>query len=219
MAFQGWSFGGLVALGMVEVLNDEYSIEVIGVLLIDSVCPSSRKFGAALDDHHRMSVASASCFSSRLLVMNMMKHSILMAEQWQPPQWQSKTSDPGNLDCCCAELARYPEATEAPSRQGPLVVLVRCLGRLSSSENAVARVDVSRDCKTLGWEHTRPGLVSYTLQCSATHFNLFTTDFVSIATHVASNSSANWVKVHETTERIREALSIMEGRDVLVNDG
>lgn len=64
-------------------------------------------------------------------------------------------------------------------RRGPLIVLVRCLSRLNPDDKAGARVDISRDRETLGWEHARPSLVSHTLQCSANHFKLFTEEFVS----------------------------------------
>lgn len=177
---EGWSFGGLVALEMVEVLHDQYAIHVQGVLLLDSVCPSSWKHSAALNDNHVASTLYASCLSSKLLVMSMMKYSALMAEQWQPPQWQGSIMDPGELECCCPGLLSAPEVMAVSSRSGPLVVLVRCLGRLSSSDKAAARVDSSRSCETLGWEHARPGLVSYTLQCSANHFNLFSKEYVSV---------------------------------------
>lgn len=169
-----------MALEMVEVLHDQYAIHVQGVLLLDSVCPSSWKHSAALNDNHVASTLYASCLSSKLLVMSMMKYSALMAEQWQPPQWQGSIMDPGELECCCPGLLSAPEVMAVSSRSGPLVVLVRCLGRLSSSDKAAARVDSSRSCETLGWEHARPGLVSYTLQCSANHFNLFSKEYVSV---------------------------------------
>jgi hypothetical protein len=164
---------------MFEVLNDDYWIDVHGVLLLDSVCPSTWKLPAALHDPHIPSPVHAACLSSQILVMNMMKYSALMAEQWQPPQWQRTLSNPGQLDCCCAGVSMPSEAIAMSSRRGPLVVLVRCLGRLSPDDKAAARVDSSRKCETLGWEHARPGLVSSTLQCSANHFNLFTKDYVS----------------------------------------
>lgn len=167
---------------MVDILRDQYLIDVQGVLLLDSVCPASWKLSAARNDHYAVSTAYAACLSSKLLVMNMMKHSVLMAEQWRAPQWQSAMSNPGELDCCCAGFSLPPEAMGMSHRRGPLVVLVRCLNRLDPGDKAAARVDISRDCKTLGWEHARPGLVSHTLQCSANHFNLFTKEFVS--THI-----------------------------------
>lgn len=164
---------------MVEILNNKYLINVQGVLLLDSVCPSSWKFSAALSDHHVLSTAYAACLSSKFLVMNMMKHSVLMAEQWQAPQWQSTISDSRELDCCCAGFSPPSEAIALSSRRGPLVVLVRCLARLSPGDKAAARVDISRECETLGWEHAGPGLVFYTLHCSANHFNLFAKEYVS----------------------------------------
>ncbi|ROT39559.1 alpha/beta-hydrolase [Sodiomyces alkalinus F11] len=189
----GWSFGGLVALEMVDILQIEYGIDVQGVLLLDSVCPTSWKFSAARNDYHVLSTAYAACLSSKLLVMNMMKQSTLMAEQWQAPQWQSTMSDHREHNCCCAGSPLPSEGKGMSPRRGPLVVLVRCLNRLNPGDKAIARVDISRDCETLGWEHARPGLVSRTVECNANHFNLFTKDFV-----------------HETTEKIREALVAME---------
>lgn len=64
-------------------------------------------------------------------------------------------------------------------QRGPPVVLIRCLHSLNPGDKATARVDISRNCETLGWEHDRPGLVSHILECNANHFNLFTQEFVS----------------------------------------
>lgn len=206
----GWSFGGLVALEMVDILQNEYSINVQGVLLLDSVCPASWKLSPGRYDYQAVSAAYAACLSSKLLVMNMIKHSTLMAEQWQAPQWQSTIPNQGGNNCSCGQYFSPSGVMGMSSPRGPPVVLVRCLDRLNLGENATARVDISRDCDTLGWEHSRPGLVSHTLECSANHFNLFAKDFVSFQCEVMYLRVLNGFQVHETTEKIREALVIME---------
>lgn len=90
-------------------------------------------------------------------------------------------------------------------------LLLHRLGRLGSGDKAEARVDVSRECETRGLEHARPGSVSYTLQCSANHFNLFTKEYMTFRSISFVARVLIIPKVHATSGKIGEPLIVIEG--------
>lgn len=179
---------------MVDILSTTYGFRVVGVVLLDSVYPGTWKYGQGPQVDAGLSEFKESIkpLEMKLVLLSMMKQAVQMASQWQAPSWgyesdpSASDSDHGSLssdcsDLCCTFNSAAKEEQRIPvQKEGPPVVLLRCTEKVQTcSKGSTARVDVARDCDSLGWDHFRPGLITHILPIQASHFQVFSSAQVS----------------------------------------
>lgn len=101
----GWSLGGLLALQMAWLLEDDPDVEIVGLIMIDSICPlrrssagaaepadaPRRKIGRLWDDEDGEPVRA-----NERLARRAMRAASEMVRKWEPPAWGWKvvTAEP-----------------------------------------------------------------------------------------------------------------------------
>ncbi|KAH6641373.1 Alpha/Beta hydrolase protein [Chaetomium tenue] len=154
----GWSLGGLLALEMAaQAAADERGqrIRVVGILMVDSVCPLAE--GAvrpAVVVPHAVQWHEHTRPETREKVTWCFAEAVRMVGEWTLPAWEGK-------------------AGGGPSP--PPVVMLRARERVPVGEG-VARVDLHRSDRLLGWGGYRKDLIREIIDIPGHHYNVFDTE-------------------------------------------
>ncbi|PGH31685.1 hypothetical protein GX50_05525 [[Emmonsia] crescens] len=190
----GWSLGGLLSLEVANILLRTSAVRIVGMVMIDSIYP------LAVSQERSNVVGPQPVFSkdtrheTRRLVSQCMKLAQSMADNWIPPVW-SGCSDSG-LTLRRAELEKKlslinpkpPEHGTTISNNEPdlpsipKTILLRCDDYVPVARpdipDAVCRVDVVRELRTLGWEKYPNHFTPIVLDIPGHHFNVFTDEYI-----------------------------------------
>ncbi|KAL8404294.1 hypothetical protein RB594_009232 [Gaeumannomyces avenae] len=187
----GWSLGGLLSLEMARLLAGDRWLRVVGIVMIDSVCPLALRAAPAGQQQQadgggdgdgfkaaaspaQIAVATEHAFSSmtkpdtKEKVRRCFAESSAIVNTWTLPRWSDdETSRP-----------EVPSgATTAADAGSPLLpppaILLRAQESVPVEEEKVARVDVARDDHRLGWDEYRPGLFRHVVDIPGHHYNIF----------------------------------------------
>ena len=141
----GWSLGGLLSLEVARILDADVRINIIGIVMIDSIYPSKTPPGNSI--WSPTEPKSKNDFLS--------KRSMAVARQmlvtWSIPIWGNDAI-----------------------RRRPDVVLIRARDAVKMEKNdTVHRVDGHRGDRILGWGEYDPNLFKNVLDLDGQHFDLF----------------------------------------------
>ncbi|KAL2118099.1 hypothetical protein VTJ04DRAFT_7759 [Mycothermus thermophilus] len=158
----GWSLGGMIALEMArQVATDpEQVLEVVGVVMVDSPCPFAPSFSTSPQPppkvvQHVVEWSPMTREDTKRKITRCFSEALRMLGEWTLPEW---------ADNAAARGVRPP----------PPVVLIRATEPVPVVEQpGVARVDVRRGDRTLGWEGYRKGLVMKVIDVPGHHYNMF----------------------------------------------
>lgn len=197
----GWSLGGLLSLEIASILGRSSDIQVLGVIMIDSVFPRAVKADGmnVVPSEPIFGISTNAMMRAR--VSHSMNQALSMAKTWIPPVWKD-CSDPEEYrrrvqleEALAAKSSVSADTTVATTGEtataagmdslppAPQTVLLRCIEYIpvthSDRPDAIARVDVLRDQEKLGWDDYPYGFISAVLEIPGHHFNIFTEDYVS----------------------------------------
>ncbi|KAM0327687.1 hypothetical protein ACHAQA_005982 [Verticillium albo-atrum] len=188
----GWSLGGMLALEMAHLLEGDADIEVVGIVMVDSVYPlrnkgaeDGRKFGAMLTDDEEPLKKNVR------LARQAMAAAVEMIGKWEMPVWTWKEGQPAEVGVN-GYSATVPRVPGGP----PPTVLVRAKGCVPTQiEGEISHVDFYRGQRDLGWSRYHPGFVGEVLDLEGHHFDLF-----------------DWGRLAATTKKVKEACELLEKR-------
>lgn len=162
----GWSLGGLLALEMAAQAAAARAagaglgkgIRVVGILMVDSVCPVVREGGAAprpgVVVPHAVQWHEHTRAETREKVTRCFAEAVRMVGEWTLPAWEGKTGD---------------------GPRPPPVVMLRAREWVPVPEG-VARVDLHREDRLLGWGGYRKDLIKDIIDIPGHHYNVFDTE-------------------------------------------
>ncbi|KAH8655509.1 Alpha/Beta hydrolase protein [Xylariales sp. PMI_506] len=142
----GWSVGGIIALEMAHILagNDEF--HVLGVIMMDSLYPSTKAF-RTIQDNPAIEWGDATTEESKRSTLTSIANSTKFAHQWA--QASSKDAN---------ELKTLP----------PNILL-----RTSDSISTLGNEEPTQETLVLGWGDYRDNFFSHVLEVPGTHYSLF----------------------------------------------
>ncbi|QBZ54843.1 hypothetical protein PoMZ_10553 [Pyricularia oryzae] len=151
----GWSLGGLLALEMAKVLRGDRALRVVGLIMIDSVCPLTWVQPSGRRDMLPIqAVASQHLFSERTKQETRDKVSRCFAEAsemvgtWEMPTWEDHSPPPP-------------------------AVLLRAVDPVPVDGGGLARVDLARPHPNLEWDRYRKNMFLRVVDIPGHHFNVF----------------------------------------------
>ncbi|KAL2756943.1 hypothetical protein ACRALDRAFT_2052754 [Sodiomyces alcalophilus JCM 7366] len=225
----GWSLGGMLALQVAWLLEDDPDVEVMGLLLIDSICPlrasgtdaalsidsvqrpGGQPVGRLWDDEEGEPVRV-----NERLARRAMRAAVEMVRKWEPPAWgwEVVTAEPeaprrGDSDDDDDDVNRLRRtatkaATMTTSKMPvpsvpygpPPTVFLKARDYVPTKQKGdICTLDVLRDRDDLGWSRYHVGFLGKIIEVDGHHFDLF-----------------EWERVAGTTEKIREACELLEGK-------
>ncbi|KAK1147852.1 putative PKS/NRPS-like protein biosynthetic cluster [Aspergillus melleus] len=145
----GWSMGGLLSLEIAKVLTGDRDVRVIGVLMMESMCPVNLPSGGdylETLDHLVMDKPN----KNLILSIRAMKEALRVIREWSPPVW-----------------------TGHQSGQRPRFSLLRAANSLPTKGNRVHILDIYRHDQDLGWDNYDSDLFTETLDVEGNHFEMF----------------------------------------------
>ncbi|EPE08631.1 thioesterase domain containing protein [Ophiostoma piceae UAMH 11346] len=148
----GWSLGGVLAIETATVLAQSYPrIEVLGLVLIDSVCPVPPRDGWAGAE-------------ARLVKRHI--------------EWPATTAPATkvSVEWCFGEAFRTVREWQLPIASLPPAVLIRCQEPVPVPDDGLLYVDLNRRDRHLGWDNYRPRMFCQVLDVSGNHYNVFAFD-------------------------------------------
>lgn len=164
----GWSLGGILSLEMARILADDPDYHVLGLVMVDSICPGSIK----AEDWQR-GIAYKGQFSdvtsqeTKERVTWCFSEAVKVISEYQLPSWEQ---DQGSNGGGGAE-----GSAKAPVRCPP-AILLRAAEMVPVEEDAPSRVDLVRNDRSLGWNAYRDGFFQEIVDVPGHHFSIFAFD-------------------------------------------
>ncbi|KAA8566096.1 hypothetical protein MFRU_039g00380 [Monilinia fructicola] len=146
----GWSMGGLLSLAIAKILTGDRDVRVIGVLMMDTMCPLHLPTGGGyLDTLDHLDLEESN--KNLILSIRAMKEALRVIREWEPPVWSAD------------QLG-----------QRPLVSLLRAIDSLPTGNRPEVHIlDIYRHNRTLGWDKYDPSLFTETVDVNGNHFEMF----------------------------------------------
>lgn len=171
----GWSLGGILSLEMARLLAEDDLYQVMGIVMVDSICPLGYKTNLELLG--KKAVAFDGQFGPNTKQETKERVTWCFAEarravaMYEPPRWddaQSKTNGTSSEKSAPRKIACPP------------VILLRAKESVPVQLGDVSFVDVVRGDRSLGWDAYRQGMFEEIVDIPGHHFNIF--DFENIET-------------------------------------
>lgn len=148
----GWSLGGMLSLQVARELAVDEDIRIKGILMVDTVCPSSVMRGSWRDESEEGKT------KNQILSQRAMREARRMASEWEIPVWQDDIK-----------------------KKRPRVVLLKAKESVPD-ERGVTSLDTKRADKVLGWGQYDEDLVESVIEIDGHHFNIFEEEHISATT-------------------------------------
>lgn len=174
----GWSFGGVLSLAIARVLADDDDYAVLGIVMVDSVCPGSVRaedwgrgaghvtfpgqFSAMTSEDTKQRVRWCFADSAKAIL------------QYQMPSWDGYWEPGTGADADGGSRGEDQLSRAAsPSRRCPPVILLRAMEVVPVDSGHPSRVDLVRDDRSLGWNKYRDGFFQEIVDVPGHHFSIF----------------------------------------------
>ncbi|KAJ4389284.1 hypothetical protein N0V93_006749 [Gnomoniopsis smithogilvyi] len=174
----GWSFGGILSLEMARVLADDPLYDVIGIVMVDSICPGSVKA-----DNWKRGVIYEGQFSERTSqetidrVTWCFSDAVRVIEEYQMPSWDN--DDQGEPGSGLRNSALNGDGKRSSNKEStkaticPPAILLRATDWVPVDSDVPSRVDLVRHDRSLGWNGYRKGFFEEIVDMPGHHFSIF----------------------------------------------
>ncbi|KAF3483739.1 uncharacterized protein GIQ15_03063 [Arthroderma uncinatum] len=190
--------GPILLGGEISPMMKSSSLQVMGIVMIDSVYPFVPKPPSRTIVPHKLQFGKYTKEETQRLSGNCMAEALAMVHNWTLPAWKGCTDEEMYTRRVAIEKelsekmkAKHPddqteEYDTTPIGELPLLpqtVLLRCNESVPVSTpedtTAICRVDVARDIQKLGWDQYGYDFITAVLEIPGHHFNIFSDEYVS----------------------------------------
>ncbi|KAH8879581.1 alpha/beta-hydrolase [Thozetella sp. PMI_491] len=156
----GWSLGGMVSVAVAHIFADDPDVDVLGIVMVDSVAPDTIKKEAIQIHEDEISWGANTREETRRAIMACFRESTRMIRDWTLPTWE---------DAGAKDSAGSPRTWR---RRPPPAILLRATETVPLA-GRTSRVDLARDDRLLGWGNYRDDLIAKVVDIPGHHFNIF----------------------------------------------
>ncbi|KAH7141387.1 Alpha/Beta hydrolase protein [Dactylonectria estremocensis] len=172
----GWSLGGLLSLEVARQLAEDCSVRIIGILMMDSICPIAPPTGTRVASSRESEEGKS---KNQILSDRAMAEARRMIRSWDLPVWD------GHL-----------------TGQRPRISMLRAKERVpTKGDEGVKLVDVYRMDKHLGWDGYEENLFVEVVPVEGHHFNMFSFDRIPAITEAIKKSLDKLESLASTSSR------------------
>lgn len=165
----GWSLGGCVSLAVAKVLARDERVRVVGIVMIDSVYPRAPEVleGEVPRVAERvMNWSESTKQETKEAVLRCFDEAYRMVREWTLPVWGDQDPDGG-------EVVVSEKPSSVDGTRPPPVWLLRAEENVPVVTEGVARVDLYRRDRYLGWRNYREDLIVEVVDIPGHHFSIF----------------------------------------------
>lgn len=198
----GWSLGGLLSLEMARVLVGDPDFTVVGIAMMDSICPAATKtktgpakvavvpykqqFGPNTKQETIEGVER--CFTEARKLIGM----------WTMPRWDGSDVERGDAAHTGPSGADsgegQPRAHAPPSKiKCPPTILLRARESVPTEPGQVSFVDTTRESRSLGWDEYQKDFFEEIVDIPGHHFSIF-----------------EWEHIDEVSQKLMDACNTLE---------
>lgn len=183
----GWSLGGLLSLEMARVLAGDSQFTVLGLVMIDSICPSAystkTRVAKAAVVPYKQQFAPNTKQETIEGVERCFVEARKAVESWRMPRWNESDEEGNDKAEHCIKVSDLGEAqphirTSSSSIKCPPTFLFRAKEAVPTEPGEVSFVDVTRHSRNLGWEEYQKDFLEEIVDISGHHFSIFAWDHV-----------------------------------------
>lgn len=183
----GWSLGGILSLEMARILANDDMYHVLGIAMVDSICPDAPLARARLGDKRIVAFEGefgpqtkqetiervTQCFSEARRAVGL----------YQLPVWDDDDDNNNNNQACENGVKNGEDQLDVEKHASskivcPPVILLRAKETVPVESGAVSFVDYVRDDRSLGWDEYRKGFLTQIIDIPGHHFNIFSWDHI-----------------------------------------
>jgi hypothetical protein len=171
--------GGMIALEMARVFSDDPSVTVLGIVMIDTPLRRTAPNEQAVATGDLQGVVKTSNPELQKKILTMFRNSGIMIDAWLPPKWTKP--DPGENVVSSDGQGRLHSNVRGSNGPPPAILLraTQSVPKNSAQPDIVARVDLTRGERSLGWNTYDGEFVRKIVDIEGNHFNIFEPDRVS----------------------------------------
>ena len=145
----GWSLGGLLSLEIASILDEDFEVRVVGIVMIDSLYPRAAVGAGSWHPEEPKT-------KNEVLSRRCMTEARQMVAKWTLPDW-SLSLDP---------------------RPPTVLIKCRHKITSENPENGLHTLDTVREDKVLGWSAYDKDMFVRVIETDGHHFNLFKDDYI-----------------------------------------
>lgn len=156
----GWSLGGMLSLEVAKCLSTIPKVKVIGILMIDSICPVKSTGSIKIAPYDTSEEGKN---KNQILSQKAMVEARRMIQSWDIPVWKDTS-------------------------QRPRIILLRAKERVPvENGDGISLTDVYREERNLGWDRYDKELFEEIIDIEGHHFNVFAFDRIDAITESIRN--------------------------------
>lgn len=165
----GWSLGGILSLEMARILADDPSYMVIGIVMVDSICPTIFKTKPELLEKRSFTFqgqfAPTTTQETRDRVTRCFAEARRAVVEYQLPSWEHDRRS-GGPD-------HHEVSNGSPGAKCPPTILLRAREAVPVEQGEVNLVDAARSDRALGWNDYSEKFFEEIVDIPGHHFNVF----------------------------------------------
>ncbi|KAK7710719.1 hypothetical protein SLS64_005622 [Diaporthe eres] len=198
----GWSLGGLLSLEMARLLAGDPDFTVVGIAMVDSICPASRTTKTGVAKAAVVPYKHQFGANTKQETIEGVERCFVEArksiETWTMPRWDGSDIEGGDgcqkgADAVGAGEGQLPDPVPSPSIKCPPTILLRAREAVPTEPGEVSFVDTTRHSRSLGWDEYQKDFLEEIVDIPGHHFSIFA-----------------WEHIDEVSQKLMDACNILE---------
>lgn len=180
----GWSLGGLLSLEMARVLAGDPDYTVIGIAMMDSICPAANASRTGAAKAAVVPYKQQFGPNTKQETIEGVERCFVEARQsiaaWTMPRWDGSDVEgsQGVADGAAPGEGQL-QAREPPTGiKCPPTILLRAREAVPTGPGEVSFVDTTRQSRTLGWDEYQKDFLEEIVDIPGHHFSIFAWEFI-----------------------------------------
>ncbi|KAF2150239.1 alpha/beta-hydrolase [Myriangium duriaei CBS 260.36] len=181
----GWSFGGLLALELSKIFEDDPDHSIVGLVLIDTPYPKDRH-GGELSGLNFLPDIPGVRPRVRAKIHKALQRARSMVASWELPSWEDEGYVSGTSSASSSSEDLLG-STSTPRRKLPPAVLLRAVDKVEAMDklrpaSSTPLVDIFRQHPSLGWSEYDNSFINVVWDIPGDHFSIFSAPYITQVT-------------------------------------
>lgn len=198
----GWSLGGLLSLEMARLLAGDPDFTVIGIAMMDSICPAARMTKTGVAKAAVVPYKHQFGENTKQETIEGVERCFVEArksiETWTMPRWDGSDIEGAEggqkgADGVDAGEGQLPALVSSSSIKCPPTILLRAREAVPTEPGEVSFVDTTRHSRSLGWDEYQKDFLEEIVDIPGHHFSIFA-----------------WEHIDEVSEKLMDACNTLE---------